>query len=102
MKYREFSHLKAKRTHVSSIDVIVLCAGMLCLGSFPDTFSSLNSYLKKDFKNQFVVIVQMCVIENNKQNLILENLSLDLMDVEYECTGKFNVKGTKGSMTVFY
>lgn len=44
----------------------------------------------------------MCVIENNKQNLILENLSLDLINVEYECTGKFNVKGTKGSMTVFY
>lgn len=44
----------------------------------------------------------MCDIENNKQNLILENLSLDLMNVEYECTGKFNVKITKGSMTVFY
>lgn len=44
----------------------------------------------------------MCDIENNKQNLILENLSLDLMNVEYECTGKFNVKITNGSMTVFY
>lgn len=44
----------------------------------------------------------MCVIENNKQNLILENLSLGLKNVEYECTDKFNVKGTKGSMTAFY
>lgn len=52
--------------------------------------------------NHFVVIVQIYVTENNKQNLTLENLNLNVENVEYECTDKFNINGTNGNMTMFH